>query len=367
MKVPFVDLRAQHRELSSEILDCWKEILAEAAFIGGRHVDALEREFAEACGTQHCVCVNSGTDALRFIFLALDVRPGDEVITVPNTFIATAEAISQAGATPVFVDIRPDTYNMDPSKIAQAITPKTRGIVPIHLYGQPADMDPIVQIADENGLWVVEDACQAHLARYKGRRVGSIGIGAAFSFYPGKNIGACGEGGAVTTNDAALAEKVRMLRDHGQSQKYYHKIEGFNGRMDAVQAAALRIKLRHLKGWNDARIHHARRYNELLGDIDAVQLPVCAPGCESVYHLYVIQVQARDNVMRALKESGIETGLHYPIPLHMQEAYASRQIPIGSFPVTESGVRKILSLPIFPELSDKQLEYVCECLKKIVG
>ncbi|MBW1796072.1 MAG: DegT/DnrJ/EryC1/StrS family aminotransferase [Deltaproteobacteria bacterium] len=264
MQVPFLDLKTQNRALKAEILPLWEEILDSAAFIAGKHVSAFEEEFASACSVKHCVAVNSGTDALRFIFLALDLKPGDEVITVPNTFIATTEAITQASGNIVFVDIDPETYNMDPTKIEAAITPKTRGIVPVHLYGQPADMDPILAIAERHGLWVVEDACQAHLAEYRDRKAGSMGIAAAFSFYPGKNMGACGEGGAVTTNDEDLAAKVRMLRDHGQAKKYYHDMEGYNGRCDALQAAALRVKLKHLPAWNEARRKNAKRYFELL-------------------------------------------------------------------------------------------------------
>jgi len=245
-EVPFLDLRSQNRALKGEILPLWEEILDSAGFIGGKHVSAFEEEFASACSVTHCVAVNSGTDALRFIFLALDLESGDEIITVPNSFIATTEAITQAGGRIIFADIDPDTYNIDSAKIEEVITPRTRGIVPVHLYGQSVDMDPILSIADKYCLWVVEDACQAHLAEYKGRKAGSMGIAGAFSFYPGKNMGACGEGGAVTTNDENLAAKVRMLRDHGQSRKYRHEMEGYNGRCDALQAAALRVKLKHL-------------------------------------------------------------------------------------------------------------------------
>ena len=264
MEIPFLDLKAQNRALKKEILRFWEEILDTASFIGGKHVNGFEEEFASACSVKHCIAVNSGTDALRFIFLGLGLRPGDEVITVPNTFIATTEAISQAGGNITFVDINPDTYNMDPAKIELAITPRTKGIVPVHLYGQTADMDSILAIAEKHGLWVVEDAAQAHLAEYKGRKTGSMGIAAAFSFYPGKNMGACGEGGAVTTNDSDLAVKIRMLRDHGQTRKYHHKIEGYNGRCDALQVAALRVKLKHLPIWNEARRKKAQSYFKLL-------------------------------------------------------------------------------------------------------
>jgi len=366
MEVPFLDLKVQNRALKAEILPLWEEILDSAGFIGGKHVDAFEEEFAKACDVKHCVSVNSGTDALRFIFLALGLNLGDEIITVPNTFIATTEAISQAGAKIAFVDVDPGTYNMDPTIIEAAITPRTKGIVPVHLYGQTADMAPILAIAEKHGLWVVEDACQAHLAEYKGRKAGSIGIAAAFSFYPGKNMGACGEGGAVTTMDVDLAGKVRMLRDHGQARKYYHEMEGYNGRGDALHAAALRVKLKYLPEWNKARGKNAQRYFELLTNVEDVILPKVADGCLPVYHLFVIQIDNRDSVAEALKQKGINTGLHYPIPLHLQKAYADLKIPEGSFPVTEAYSKKLLSLPMFPELSEEQIYYVCDCLKEIL-
>ena len=365
-EVPFLDLRSQNRALKAEILPVWEEILDSAGFIGGKHVNAFEEEFAGACSVKHCVAVNSGTDALRFIYLALGLEPGDEIITVPNTFIATTEAITQAGGKIVFVDIEPDTYNMDPSKLEGAITPKTKGIVPVHLYGQPADMDAILAIAKKHGLWVVEDTCQAHLAEYKGRKAGSIGIAGAFSFYPGKNMGACGEGGAVTTNDENLAAKIRMLRDHGQSRKYHHEMEGYNGRCDALQAAALRVKLKHLPAWNEARRNNAKIYLDLLKEVDGVILPKTNKHCLHVYHLFVIQVDNRDDVVEALKQMGISTGLHYPIPLHLQKAYEHMGLEVGSFPVAEACAKSLLSLPMYPELSEEQIVYVCDCLGKIL-
>ena len=366
MEVPFLDLKAQNRALKAEILPLWEEILDSAGFVGGKHLNAFEENFAHACGVKHCVAVNSGTDALRFIFLALGLEPGDEIISVPNTFIATTEAITQAGGKIVFVDIDPDTYNIDPSKLESAITPRTKGIVPVHLYGQPADIDPILSIADKYGLWVVEDACQAHLAEYKGRKAGSMGIAGAFSFYPGKNMGACGEGGAVTTNDENLAAKVRMLRDHGQSRKYHHEMEGYNGRCDALQAAALRIKLKRLPAWNEARRKNAQRYFELLEDTDAIVLPKINQKCLPVFHLFVIQVEKRDIIQKALGKVGISTGLHYPIPLHLQKAYEHMGLPIGSFPVAEACAKRLLSLPMYPELTEEQIRMVSNSLKKIV-
>jgi len=366
MNVPFIDLKIQNINLKSEILPLWEEILDSAGFIGGEHVTFFEREFAEACSVDYAVAVNSGTDALRFIFLALDLKEGDEVITVPNIFIATTEAISQAGGRVVFVDINPETYNINPSKIESAITSKTKGIVPVHLYGQTADMDPIMTVAEKYGLWVVEDACQAHLAEYKGRKAGSMGIASGFSFYPGKNMGACGEAGAVTTNDARLAEKVRMLRDHGQAKKYYHVVEGFNGRCDALQAAALRVKLKKLPQWNKARRQHAKRYNKLLGEISSVILPKAAESCLPVYHLYVIQIDKRDEIAEELNNRGIGTGLHYPVPLHLQKAYAYLDLHEGAFPVAEKYAKRLLSLPMFPELTEDQIVYICECINEIV-
>ena len=366
MEVLFLDLKEQNRRLKEEILTLWGEILDSASFVGGIHVSAFEKEFAEACSVKHAVAVNSGTDALRFIFLALDLKEGDEVITVPNTFIATTEAISQAGGRIVFVDIDPETYNIDPAKIESAITSKTKGIVPVHLYGQTADMDSIMTVAEKHGLWVVEDACQAHLAEYKGRKAGSIGIASGFSFYPGKNMGACGESGAVTTNDSAIADKVRMLRDHGQAKKYYHTVEGFNGRCDALQAAALRVKLKKLPQWNKARRQHAKRYDKLLEEVPSVTLPKVAEACFPVYHLYVIQIDKRDEIAAELNNRGIGIGLHYPVPLHLQKAYAHLDLPEGAFPVAEMYAKRLLSLPMFPELTEDQISYVCECIKEIV-
>ncbi|NQV01290.1 MAG: DegT/DnrJ/EryC1/StrS family aminotransferase, partial [Bacteroidia bacterium] len=328
-------------------------------------VTSFEKEFAEACSVDYSVAVNSGTDALRFIFLALNLKEDDEVITVPNTFIATTEAISQSGGRVVFVDIDPQTYNIDPSKIESAITSKTKGIVPVHLYGQTADMDSILAIAEKHGLWVVEDACQAHLSEYKGRKAGSMGIAAAFSFYPGKNMGACGEGGAVTTNDSGIAEKARMLRDHGQTKKYYHMLEGYNGRCDALQAAVLRVKLKELPQWNEARRRHAKMYDELLGEVLSVTLPKSAKTCLPVYHLYVIQIDNRDDIAAALNSRGIGTGLHYPVSLHLQKAYAHLDLHEGAFPVAEKCAKRLLTLPMFPELTEDQIIYVCECVKEI--
>lgn len=367
MNIPFLDLKAQNSGLKAEILPIWAEILDSAAFIGGAYVTAFEEEFASLTRTRYCIALNSGTDALRFIFLALGLNPGEEVITVPNTFIATTEAISQAGGRPVFVDVDPETYTLDPGKIEEAITPRTKGIVPVHLYGQPAAMDAITAIAKKHTLWVVEDACQAHLAEYQGRPAGSLGRAAAFSFYPGKNLGACGDAGAVTTDDPELAATIAMLRDHGQSRKYYHAREGYNGRCDALQAAALSVKLKHLPQWTAARRRHAQRYRELLGNTPGLTLPRIAPDNLPAYHLFVVQVDKRDLVVEALAAKGITTGLHYPLPLHRQEAYAHLRLPAGSFPVAEACAERLLSLPLYPELSEEQLVFVCDSLKEILA
>lgn len=366
MEIPFLDLRAQNAALKKEILPQWEEILESAGFIGGKYVDLFEEKFAAACEVDHCVAVNSGTDALRFIMTALGLRPGDEVITAPNTFAATAEAIQQAGGTTVFADIDSKTYNIDPELITKAITKKTVGIVPIHLYGQPAAMDEINKIAEEHGLWVIEDACQAHLAEYQGKKAGSLGRAAAFSFYPGKNLGACGDAGAVTTSDGELASQVRSLRDHGQGRKYYHDLVGYNGRCDALQAAALIVKLRYLADWNEQRRAIAKQYFSMLVDANLV-LPEISPGCLSAFHLFVVQVENRDNVMKLLSEKGVQVGLHYPVSLHMQKAYKFLGYKKGDLPVSEGVSERLMSLPMFPDLTPKQIEYVGACLKDIVG
>ena len=367
MRVPFLDLKAQHRALRREILESWMEILDSTAFVGGTIVEAFEAEFARACGVNDAIAVSSGTDALRLIFVALGVKPGDEIITAPNSFIATTEAISQAGGKIVFVDIRPDTYNLDAGLIEAAITPRTVGIVPVHLYGQMAEMDRILAVARRRGIWVVEDAAQAHLAQYKKWKAGSLGAAAGFSFYPGKNLGACGEAGAVTTNDVGLASKIRGLRDHGQTRKYYHDQEGYNNRCDALQAATLRIKLQRLHEWNEARRRHASLYYKRLEGINVLTLPFVHPDCVPVFHLFVIQVDDRDDVAARLKECGIATGLHYPIPLHRQAAYAGMGIPEGTFPVSETYAKRLLSLPMFPEMTEMQIGTVCKALQEILA
>ena len=385
MQVPFLDLKVQYRQIEAELKPVLEEIMANGAFIGGPQVSAFEEEFAAFCGGGHCVGLNSGTDALRFALMAAGVGPGDEVITVPHTFIATTEAISQAGATPVFVDVDPQTGCMDPTRLREfvehscAIDASTRqlvnrstnrsvkAVIPVHLYGQPADMDPILETAGKHNLAVVEDACQAHGARYKGRPAGSMGLAGCFSFYPGKNLGAFGDAGAVVTRDEALAKTMRMLREHGQSQKYYHDMEGYTGRLDAIQAAVLRLKLRRLAGWNRARRENAKRYDRLLAGVPGVAVVREAPSSESVYHLYVILVEDRDGLQQFLTEKGIGTGLHYPLPLHLQPAYAAMGHRPGDFPVTERTAARLLSLPMYAELTRAEIEEVVGRIREYMG
>jgi dTDP-4-amino-4,6-dideoxygalactose transaminase len=367
MQVPFLDLKVQYRQIEAELKPVLENIMADGAFIGGPQVDAFEKEFAAFCGGGYCVGLNSGTDALRFALMAAGVGPGDEVITVPHTFIATTEAISQAGATPVFVDIDPTTCCINVRQIGARITSKTRAIVPVHLYGQPADMDPILEIACKRNLIVIEDACQAHGALYKGRPAGSMGAAGCFSFYPGKNLGAFGDAGAVVTADDKLVQTIRMLREHGQSRKYYHDMEGYTGRLDAIQAAVLRLKLKHLAGWNRARRDHAAFYTELLADIPGVSVVREADFAQSVFHLYVILVDSRDDLQKFLSEKGIGTGLHYPLPLHLQKAYSHMGFKKGDFPVSERTAERLISLPMYPELTTVQIEYVVECIKEYLN
>ena len=378
MNVPFLDLKVQYKQIEHEVLPMVTEAMTNGAFIGGPQVLGFEKEFAEFCESKYCAGLNSGTDALRFALMAVGVGPGDEVITVPNTFIATTEAISQAGATPVFVDIDERTYNMDPQKLedflkkrfkpqASSLKPTPKAVIPVHLYGQPADMDPIMEIAQKNNITVIEDACQAHGALYNNRKAGSFGAVGCFSFYPGKNLGAYGEGGAIVTQDEEIASTIRMIRDHGQAKKYFHDMEGYNGRLDAIQAGVLRIKLRRLSDWNHSRRDNAAYYNELLSKVNGVTLPVEADFASSVYHLYVILVDDREGLQQFLSDKGIGTGLHYPLPLHLQKAYAHLGYKEGSFPVTESVAKRLISLPMFPELTREQIEYVAESIKEFIN
>jgi len=362
MKVPFLDLKAQYSVIKKEIDAAIQSVVDSCAFSGGPFVAQFEKEFAAYCGGRHCLAVGSGTEALWLILLAMGIGEDDEVITVPNTFIATAEAISLCVARPAFVDVDEQSYTMDPELLRKAIGKSTRAIIPVHLYGQPADMDPILEIAREHGLAVIEDACQAHGSLYKGRRAGSIGEAAAFSFYPGKNLGAYGEAGAVVTNDPELAERIRMLRDHGQRSKYYHDVVGVNGRMDGIQAAVLSVKLRHLEAWNDARIRNAARYDEALAGVTEFVTPVRREYARHVYHIYAVRVPNRDRVLEGMKERGIRCGIHYPVPVTRQKSYEHLGFPTGAFPVSEGCAEQCLSLPMFPELTEEQIRFVAESL-----
>ena len=381
--IPFLDLVTPHVELEQELTAVFQQVIRTAGFIGGPMVDGFEKAFAAFCDTKFSVAVNSGTDALRFAIMACGIHPGDVVVTVPHTFIATTEAISQAGALPEFVDIDEQTYNMDPEKLREYLETQctkdksgklisrrsgrpVTAVVPVHLYGQTADMDAILELADRYGLVVIEDACQAHGAEYFSRKhnrwmkAGSMGRAAAFSFYPGKNLGACGEAGATTTNDEAIAAKIKMLRDHGQAKKYYHDVEGYNGRLDAMQAGFLSAKLKHLPHWNEKRRQSAERYRQFLGNCEGVILPYEPKWSKAVYHLFVIRVADREQLKDSLAAAGIGTGIHYPIPLHLQKAYATLPYKKGDFPVTERVAAEILSLPMFPGLTEAMQVRVAE-------
>jgi len=391
-QIPFLDLITPHLELEEELVWVFRGILETAGFIGGPLVEGFEREFAEFCEARYCIGVASGTDALRFALMAAGVNAGDTVITVPNTFIATVEAISQAGARPDFVEIDERTYNMDPrklqeyletrcawdSKSGRLVNLKTRSpisaVVPVHLYGQPAEMDLISELAGRYNLLVIEDACQAHGAEYfsnkenRWRRAGSMGHAAGFSFYPGKNLGACGEAGAVTTNDPEIATKVRMLRDHGQAQKYHHEIEGYNGRLDAIQAGILQTKLKFLPDANRKRRENAQRYNELLGShADLITTPYEPSRTKSVYHLYVTRVRYRDQLQKHLSEAEIATQIHYPTPLHLQKPYLGLGYKEGDFPVTERVASEILSLPMYPHLEVGQQRRIAQTILEMLS
>jgi dTDP-4-amino-4,6-dideoxygalactose transaminase len=367
MNVPFLDLKAQYESIREEVATALQQVIDQTAFAGGPFVARFEKEFAAYCGTQFAAGVGSGTEALWLSLLAIGVGPGDDVITVPNTFIATAEAISYCGARPVFVDVDEATYTMDPQRLEAAITPRTKAIIPVHLFGQTADMDPIMEIARARGLSVIEDACQAHGAEYKGRKAGSMGDAGCFSFYPGKNLGAYGEGGAVVTSHAELDRKIRMLRDHGQSKKYEHGMIGWNARMDGFQGAILSVKLRHLPRWNEDRRRNAARYGELLRKVDGVIVPKEARASRHIYHLYAIRVADRDTLIRALAEKDIHCGIHYPVTVHLQEAYRSLGLGRGSFPVSEKCAAEFVSLPMFPELSGEQIERVVGEIRQWLG
>jgi len=358
MRVPFLDLKVQYESIREEIDTAVWRVIERTAFAGGPFVAEFEEAFATAVGAEHAIGVSSGTSALWLALVAAGIGPGDEVITVPNTFIATAEAVSFCGATPVFVDIDESTYTMDPALLEGAITPRTKAVIPVHLFGQTADMNPIMEIARAHELMVLEDAAQAHGAGYLGRPAGSMGDAAAFSFYPGKNLGAYGEAGAVVTNDAGLATRIRMLRDHGQEQKYSHRMIGWNARMDGIQGAVLGVKLRHLDAWNESRRANARAYVEALSGAAGVVSPAEAPGRRHVYHVFAVRVPSRDEVIEKLRACEIGCGIHYPVPVHLQEAYRGLGLEKGSFPVAERCAREFLSLPMFPELTSEQIAFV---------
>jgi len=386
--IPFLDLVTPHIELEQELTAVFEQALRTAGFIGGPMVENFEKEFAAFCHTERAVAVNSGTDALRFALIAAGIRSGDVVVTVPNTFIATTEAISQAGALPEFVDIDERTYNIDPEKLREYLETQctvsadgkivsnrsnrpVTAIVPVHLYGQTVDMDPILELADQYRLIVIEDACQAHGAEYFSRKhsrwfkAGSMGRAAAFSFYPGKNLGACGEGGAVTTNDARIADSAKMLRDHGQAKKYYHDVEGYNGRLDAIQTGILSVKLKHLPEWNAKRRERAEEYKRLFAASEGgIQAPYEPSWSRAVYHLYVIRTSDREGLMNHLKKAGIGTGIHYPIPLHLQKAYGSLNYRLGDFRMSEKVSAEIVSLPMFPHLTAEQQVRVVDEVRK---
>jgi dTDP-4-amino-4,6-dideoxygalactose transaminase len=364
--IPFIDLQAQYRSIKSELEEAVLKALASTQYILGDEVSAFEAEFSAFCNTKYAVAVNSGTSALHLALLAAGVDRDDEVITVASTFVATVAAIDYIGARPVFVDVEQGTLNMDATLIESRITERTKAIIPVHLHGHPSNMDPILEIARRRGLKVIEDAAQAHDSEYKRARVGSIGDIGCFSFYPGKNLGACGEGGIIVTNNAEYADKVSMLRDWGQSRKYHHDLKGFNYRMDGIQGAVLRVKLRYLKEWTEARRRNASLYDELLSDT-AIITPEERSYARHVYHVYSIRVSKRDAFQQALRNAGIPTGIHYPIPVHLQRAYAEFGYQLGDLPVTERAAGELLSLPMFAELEDKQIQQISYTIQGLLS
>jgi dTDP-4-amino-4,6-dideoxygalactose transaminase len=366
LQVPFVDLSAQYPTIAPEINEAVAKVIRDTDFILGREVGLFEEEFAAYCEAKYAVGVDSGTSALELALRAYEIGPGDEVITAANTFIASALAISHTGAKPVLVDVDPFTYTIDVVGIAKAITPRTKAILPVHLYGHPAHMDPIRELAQKHGLVVIEDACQAHGARYKGKRAGSLGHAAAFSFYPGKNLGAFGDGGMVVTNDREIAKRLEMLRNYGQKEKYHHQFRGYNRRLDTLQAAILRVKLKYLEKWNAARRWNAKLYQESLEGTGVV-VPTEAAGAESVWHLYVIRTENRDMLRENLVSRGISPGIHYPIPIHLQPAYEDLGHKRGDFPITEAHAQRILSLPMYAELTPESIQHVTRSIRAVLS
>lgn len=361
--IKYLDLQAQYRAIQPEIDAAIHEVIENSAFVLGKAVADFETSFAAYCHVDHCVGVNSGTSALLLAMRGLEIGAGDEVITAANTFIATVSAIALSGAKPVLVDVDPVSRNIDPERIEAVVTPRTKAIVPVHLYGRTADMDPILDIAKRHDLYVVEDAAQAHGAEYKGRRAGSMGVAAGFSFYPGKNLGAYGEAGAITTNNAALAARLRQLRDHGSREKYYHDMLGYNARMEGIQGAVLNVKLRHLDDWNRQRNRVAKSYDRALADVPVTR-PSFHDDCVQVFHIYAIETDRRDELQATLREQGIPTIIHYPIPVHRQKAFATLGYKPGEFPVTERLCKEVLSLPMYPEFTDEQVGVVAEAIRR---
>ena len=367
MKVPFLDLKSNHAPLRDEFERAIRDVIDSGIFASGPAVTRFEEAFAQFCECDHAVGLGSGTEAVWLALIACGIGPGDEVITVPTTFMATAEAITYCGAKPVFVDVDERTYTMDATALSSALTSRTKAIVPVHLFGQVADMDPILKFARQHGLFVIEDAAQAHGAEYKGQKAGSMGEIGCFSFYPGKNLGALGEAGAVVTNDTELRDKIRSLRDHGQVRKYQHTMIGWNCRMDAIQGACLTLKLRHLECGNELRRKHAQRYNEGFGDLNEVVTPIEAEYARHIYHVYAIRVQGREGLIQQLEEKGVGYGVHYPIPIHLQEAYTGLGYERGAFPVSEMIASDVLSLPMYPELEEDQINFVIETVTEAVN
>ena len=364
--IPLLDLGAQYQQVGAELETAVLQVLRSGRYILGEPVAQFERDFADYCGTRHAVAVNSGTSALHLALLAAGIGRGDEVITTPFTFVATVAAILLAGARPVLVDVDPVTLTLDPAQVEAAISPATKAIIPVHIYGQMADMDPLMLLANRRGLVVIEDACQSHGAEYRGRRAGGLGLAGCFSFYPGKNLGACGEGGLLVTDSDAVATAARCLRDWGQKERYNHIAKGFNYRMDAIQGAALGVKLKYLEEWTEKRRRHARHYDQLLHGIGPIERPVEMRGRRHVYHVYAIRSRDRTMLQESLAAQGIQTGLHYPIPVHLQPAYADLGYRRGDFPVSELAAQQVLSLPMYPELTPAQMDTVAEALKRDV-
>jgi len=364
MQVPFMDLGAQYKSIRAEVKSALDAVFDHSAFAGGIYVEQFERAFADYVGCDYAIGVGSGTEALWLALLALDIGPGDEVITVPNSFFATAEAISISWARPVFIDVSPTTLTMDPAQLEAAITPSTRAIIPVHLFGQMADMKPILRIAEAHGIPVIEDAAQAHGASYQGQRAGTLGHTGCFSFYPGKNLGAPGEAGAVTTNDAYLAQRIRILRDHGQAVKHDHQLIGWNGRMDGIHGAVLKAKLPYLESWNESRRTHAQLYRQRLSSLPGIRVPEEAADRHHVFHLYAIRTADRNDLMATLARQGVQCAIHYPVPIHHQPAYRNRMITAPHLPVAEDSARSLLSLPLYPELKPAQIHYVCDQIER---